>query len=297
MGKQFNSKVNLNLNISGVVNPNIPNWQFNAVLPTYQVLDIEESLKQKKWITKQTQWQSNQSFYEDFLKIPSNAKSIKATTEFIRLTNEGVVSLITTGVTDYFRKTKYNADDYTNALRKVIEQKIDFTSLSSTARTDDILGYVRDIFYKFITENQEFYKNMYDLVARYNKYNFSKLTEKNFSAEWYDWIPLFGLPLGATIKGIYSEIKDLQFGKDYLQIEAFNSQIYSNLPKNTSFRNYMSLVGVPQDDINAFAQEEAEKENDTGNKKGKTTTNSNITPLLIGVAIIVAVIVFKKLKK
>lgn len=267
MAKQFNSKVNLN--ISGVVNPNIPNWQFNSVLPTYQVLDIEESLKQKKWITKQTQWQADRNFYEVFLKIPSGAKSLKATTEFIRLINEGVVSLITTGVTDYFRKTKYNAEDYTNALRKIIEQKIDFSSLSSTARTDDILGYVRDIFYKFIAENQDFYKNMYDLVARYNKYNFSKLDKKDFE-------------------------------EDYLQMEEFNSQIYSKLPKNTSFiPNYLSLVGVPQDDINTYTQEEAEKENNTGDKKGtgKTTTNSNITPILIGVAIIVLVIYLKKRRK
>ena len=296
MEKQFNSKVNLN--ISGVVNPNIPNWQFNAVLPTYQVLDIEESLRQKKWITKQIQWQGNNSFYVDFLKIPANAKSLKATTEFIRLVNEGVVSLITTGVTDYFRKTKYNAEKYTNALKKVIEQKIDFTALSSTARTDDILGYVRDIFYKFIEENQEFYTNMYNLVATYNKYNFSKLTKKNFNTKWYDWIPLFGVPLGATIKGVYSEIQDTQFGKDYLQMEEFNSQIYSKLPKNTSFRIYMSLVGVPQNDINAFLQEEAEKENNTGKKgTGKTTTNSNITPLLIGVGIIALVIYLKKRRK
>lgn len=295
MAKQFNGKVNLN--ISGVVNPNIPNWQFNAVLPTYQVLDIEESLKQKKWITKQTQWQSNKSFYEGFLKIPAGAKSFKATEEFIRLTNEGVVSLITTGVTDYFRKTNYNADDYTNALRKVIEQKIDFTSLSSTARTDDILGYVRDIFYKFIAENEEFYTTMYKIVATYNKYNFSKLTKKNFNTKWYDWIPLLGVPLGATIKGVYSEIQDIQFGKEYIQMEDFNSQIYSKLPKNTSFKNYLSLVGVPQNDINAFAQREAEKENNTGNKKGKTTTNSNITPLLIGVGIIALVIYLKKRRK
>ena len=296
MEKQLNSKVNLN--ISGeVVNPNIPNWQFNAVLPTYQVLDIEESLKQKKWITKQIQWQSNQSFYEDFLKIPANAKSIKATTEFVRLTNEGVVSLITTGVTDYFRKTKYNADDYTNALRKVIEQKIDFTSLSSTARTDDILGYVRDIFFSYIMFPADFYRNMYNLVATSNKYNFSKLTKKNFNLEWYDFIPIPFVASTAVIRGIYSEIKDVQFGQDYLQMEEFNSQIYANLPKNTSFEGYMSLVGVPQDDINAFAKEEAEKENNKSNKKGKTTTNSNITPLLIGAVILVAVIVFKKLKK
>ncbi|MEE0267855.1 MAG: hypothetical protein UD103_07760 [Bacteroidales bacterium] len=294
--KQINSKVNLN--ISGVVNPNIPNWQFNAVLPTYQVLDIEESLKQKKWITKQIQWQGNNSFYVDFLKIPANAKSLKATTEFIRLVNEGVVSLITTGVTDYFRKTKYNADDYTNALRKVIEQKIDFTALSSTARTDDILGYVRDIFFSYLMFTTEFYRKMYDLVATYNKYNFSKLTKKNFNTKWYYWIPLLGVPLGAIIKGVYSEIQDIQFGKDYLQMEDFNAQIYSKLPKNTSFENYLSLVGVPQNDINAFAQEEAEKENNIGNKKGtgKTTTNSNITPLLIGVAIIVLVIYLKKRK-
>ena len=264
MAKQFNSKVNLN--ISGVVNPNIPNWQFNAVLPTYQVLDIEESLKQKKWIPKPTQWQGNNSFYEDFLKIPANAKSLKATTEFIRLVNEGVVSLITTGVTDYFHKTKYNAEDYTNALRKVIEQKIDFTSLSSTARTDDILEYVRDIFYKFITENQEFYTNMYDLIYNYNEYNFSKLDKKDFA-------------------------------EDFDSMEEFNFQIYSKLPKNTIFFDYLLLVGVPQNDINAFVQGEAEKENNTGNKKGKTTTNSNITPLLIGVGIIALVIYLKKRRK
>ena len=244
MIEKFNGKVNLN--IAGVVNPNIPYWQFNAVLPTYEIINEKESLKEKQYVTKSTQFYGNKNFYENFLKIPFNRAALIVTEEFLRLTNEGVCSLITTGVTDYFRKTKYNADDYNNSLRKVIEQKIDFTSLSSTARTDDILIYVRDIFYKFIAENHEFYKNMYDLVVENNEYIFSKLDEKKFNL-------------------------------NFSQTNEHNSRLYENLPDNRNYFDYLRLVGVPQDDINTYAQEEAEKENNTGDKKGtnKTTTNSN----------------------
>lgn len=277
MAKQFNGKVNLN--ISGVVNPNIPYWQFNAVLPIYEIINEKESLKEKQYVTKSTQLYGNKNFYENFLKIPADAKSLKATEEFIRLTNEGICSQIIAGVVDSIKRTNYDRLTYDSFLRNNIDKVITINLLSYNANNEIILIYLRDIFEKFFRRNHEFYSIIYDSVNEYNKKTYEKLSDKNFNYKWYESAPNFRL--------------------NFSQTNEYNSRLYESLPDNRNYSDYLRLVGVPQEDLIKNAQEEAEKENNTGNKKGtgKTTTNSNITPILIGVGIIVLVIYLKKRRK
>lgn len=277
MIEKFNGKVNLN--IAGVVNPNIPYWQFNAVLPTYEIINEKESLKEKQYVTKSTQFYGNKNFYENFLKIPFNSAALIATEEFLRLTNEGICSQIIAGIVDSIKRTNYDRLTYDSFLRNNIDKVITINLLSYNANNEIILIYVRDIFEKFFRRNHEFYSIIYDSVNEYNKKTYEKLCDKNFNYKWYESAPNFRL--------------------NFSQTNEYNSRLYESLPDNRNYSDYLRLVGVPQEDLIKNAQEEAEKENYTGNKKGtnKTTTNSNITPILIGVAIIVLVIYLKKRRK
>lgn len=292
--KEIKNPINLT---NTVVNPNIPNWQFNGVLPYYQYLNIAKSLKEKEYVVELKQFVSNKDFFEVFLGIKSDAKALAGAEEFVRLVNNGICSQITTAVTDYFRKTKYNYEKYFSALQNAIAEIVTMDKLSSTRRDAIILENVHLILYKFIEENGEFYSEMYRVLSITNKYNFSKLIDKNFNSKWYDWIPVLGVPLGATIKGIQSEIQDSAFGQDYLLMEENNKTLFYNTPKNLKFADYLSLIGVPQNDIAKHAEEEAQARANGNSGGKKTTTNSNISPILIGAVILVAVIIFKKMKK
>lgn len=292
--KEIKNPINLT---NTVVNPNIPNWQFNGVLPYYQYLNIDKSLKEKEYIVELKQFVSNKDFFEVFLGIKQGAKALAGAVEFVRLVNNGICSQITTAVTDYFRKTKYNYEKYFSALQNAIAEIVTMDKLSSTRRDATILDNVHLMLYKFFAENRDFYEKMYGLVDYFNDYNTAKLIGKNFTTKWYDWIPVFGVPLGATVKGIKSELQDSAYKDDYNTISQQNRALYDTLPRNIDFDDYLSLIGVPQNDIAKHA-EEAEKENNKGKKgTGKTTTNSNITPLLIGVGIIALVIYLKKRRK
>lgn len=292
--KEIKNPINLT---NTVVNPNIPNWQFNGVLPYYQYLNIDKSLKEKEYIVELKQFVSNKDFFEIFLGIKPGAKALAGAEEFVRLVNNGICSQITTAVTDYFRKTKYDYKKYFSALQNAIAEIVTMDKLSSTRRDAIILDNVRLILYKFIEENGEFYSEMYRVLSITNKYNFSKLIDKNFNSKWFDWIPVLGVPLGATIKGIQSEIQDSAFGQDYLLMEENNKTLFYNTPKNLKFADYLRLVGVPQNDIAKHAEEEAQARANANSGGKKTTTNSNISPILIGAVILVAVIIFKKMKK
>lgn len=270
--KIASKQININLNQNKEVNPNIPDWQFNAYLPTYQVLDMNQSLKKGSFIQKLVQWEANETFYIDFLEIPLNIKSMKAAEEFVKLVNAGLSKNIANAVTKYLKQTKYDANKFLSALTECINANIILISLSPSCQDDVILGYVRKIFYVYMKYPNSFFENMYSIVSKYNEYNYTKLQK---------------------------EIDEEDFQLIYDNIVSSNLKMYKLLPKIESFDDYLLSVGVPQDDINAYAQEEAEKENNTGNKKGtgKTTTNSNITPLLIGVGIIALVIYLKKRRK
>lgn len=268
MVEKFNGKVNLN--ISGVVNPNIPDWQFNAYLPTYQVLDMNQSLKKGSFIQKQVQWEANKAFYIDFLEIPLNIKSMKAAEEFVKLVNAGLSKNIANAITKYLKQTKYDANKFLSALTECINANIILISLSPSCQDDVILGYVRKIFYVYMKYPNSFFENMYSIVSKYNEYNYTKLQK---------------------------EIDEEDFQLIYDNIVSSNLKMYKLLPKIESFDDYLLSVGVPQNDINAFAEEEArERDNQKSATNNNTKTNSNITPILIGVAIIVLVIYLKKKK-
>lgn len=280
-----------------VVNPNIPNWQFNGVLPYYQYLNIDKSLKEKEYVVELKQFISNKDFFEVFLEIKPDAKALAGADEFVRLVNNGICSQITTVVTDYFRKTKYNGKNYFSALQNAIAKIVTMDKLSSTRRDATILDNVRLILEKFFLFNKEFYSRMYGLVDYYNDYNTAKLIGKNFTTKWYDWIPVFGVPLGATVKGIKSELQDSAYKDDYNTISKQNRALYDTLPENQNFETYLGLAGVSQGDIATHAEEEAEARANGNSGGKKTTTNSNISPILIGAVIILLVIYLKKRRK
>lgn len=292
--KEIKNPINLT---NTVVNPNIPNWQFNGVLPYYQYLNIAKSLKEKEYVVELKQFVSNKDFFEVFLEIKPDAKALAGAEEFVRLVNNGICSQITTAVTDYFRKTKYDYKKYFSALQNAIVEIVTMDKLSSTRRDAIILENVHLILYKFIVFNKEFYSRMYGLVDYYNDYNTAKLIGKNFTTKWYDWIPVFGVPIGATVKGIKSELQDSAYKDDYNTISQQNRALYDTLPENQTFETYLGLAGVPQGDIAKHAEEEAEARANGNSGGKKTTTSSNISPILIGAVILVAVIIFKKMKK
>lgn len=292
--KEIKNPINLT---NTVVNPNIPNWQFNGVLPYYQYLNIDKSLKEKEYIVELKQFVSNKDFFEIFLGIKPGAKALAGAEEFVRLVNNGICSQITTAVTDYFRKTKYDYKKYFSALQNAIAEIVTMDKLSSTRRDAIILENVHLILYKFIFKSKDFYSEMYGLVDYYNDYNTAKLIGKNFTTKWYDWIPVFGVPLGATVKGIKSELQDSAYKDDYNTISKQNRALYDTLPENQAFETYLGLAGVPQGDIAKHAEEEAQARANANSGGKKTTTNSNISPILIGAVILVAVIIFKKMKK
>ncbi|MEE1220966.1 MAG: hypothetical protein U0K59_03930 [Bacteroidales bacterium] len=292
--KEIKNPINLT---NTVVNPNIPNWQFNGVLPYYQYLNIDKSLKEKEYVVELKPFVSNKDFFENFLGIKQGAKALAGAEEFVRLVNNGICSQITTAVTDYFRKTKYNYEKYFSALQNAIAEIVTMDKLSSTRRDATILDNVRLILHKFIAENGDFYSKMYGLVDYYNDYNTSKLIGKNFTTKWYDWIPVLGVPIGATVKGIKSELQDSAYKDDYNTISQQNRALYDTLPRNLKFADYLSFIGVPQNDIATHAEEEAQARANANSGGKKTTTNSNISPILIGAVILVAVIIFKKMKK
>lgn len=292
--KEIKNPINLT---NTVVNPNIPNWQFNGVLPYYQYLNIAKSLKEKEYVVELKQFVGNKDFFEVFLGIKPDAKALAGADEFVRLVNNGICSQITTAVTDYFRKTKYNYEKYFSALQNAIAEIVTMDKLSSTTRDATILEKVHLILHKFIAENGDFYSKMYGLVDYYNDNNTAKLIGKNFTTKWYDWIPVFGVPIGATVKGIKSELQDSAYKDDYNKISQHNRALYDTLPRNIIFNDYLSLIGVPQNDIAKHAEEEAQARANANSGGKKTTTNSNISPILIGAVILVAVIIFKKMKK
>lgn len=292
--KEIKNPINLT---NTVVNPNIPNWQFNGVLPYYQYLNIDKSLKEKEYVVELKQFVSDKDFFEVFLGIKQGAKALAGAEEFVRLVNNGICSQITMAVTDYFRKTKYNYEKYFSALQNAIAEIVTMDKLSSTRRDAIILENVHLILHKFIAENEKFYSRMYGLVDYYNDYKTAKLIGKNFNAKWYDWIPVFGIPIGATVKGIKSELQDSAYKDDYNTISQQNRALYDTLPRNINFEDYLRLIGVPQNDIATHAEEEAEARANGNSGGKKTTTNSNISPILIGVGIIALVIYLKKRRK
>lgn len=263
MAKQFNIKTPIK--IPTQTNNNFPTWEFVPDIPDYYCLNSESVAKNKLlYFSKYGVFLS--SGFKSAFGLDYSAKSLQAFKDFVSCVRSGKVISIVSSVNVKVKTTPFNDKKFAGFLSESIDEIITLSAIDS--RDSEILGDVRKLFYKFFDDYNSFSLSVYNETKSYNKY-------------------------------IYENIEDYEnYEYIYKQIQNQNLITYSKLPKNFSFFDYIKTLGVSSQAIEQEMNNHNNSENNTGKKgTGKTTTNSNITPILIGVAIIFLVIYLKKRRK
>lgn len=253
------------INIPTQTNNNFTMWEFVPTLPDYYCLNSESVAKRELMYFKKYGVFLADSFKSSF-GLDYNAKSLLAFKDFASCVRKGKATSIIASVNAKIKTTPYNEKKFADFLTQSIEEVITISIIDS--RDSEVLVSVRQLFFNFFAYYETFSKNVFDETKKYNKYIFenTKLAKKSL----------------------------------YEYYHSQNQSIYNQLPNNIGYFDYLRNIGVSNKAIddavndNSFA-DDAGNESDTNNKK--TTTNNNISPILIGAVILVAVIIFKKMKK
>ena len=260
MEKQLNIKTPIK--IPTQTNNNFTMWEFVPTLPDYYCLNSESVAKRKLTYFKKYGVFLSSTFQQIF-GIEYSAKALQAFKDFANCVRKGKATSIVALINTKIKTTPYNETKFAGFLAQSIEEVITISVIDS--RDSEVLIYVRKLFFDFFAYYKTFSYNIFTETNKYNKYIFenTKLANKSY----------------------------------YEYYHSQNQSIYNQLPNNIGYFDYLRNVGVSNKAIddevndNTFA--------DAGNKLDTNptiTTNSNITPILIGVAIIVLVIYLKKKK-
>lgn len=251
------------INILTQTNNNFTMWEFVPTLPDYYCLS-SESVEKKELIYFQKYGVFLADSFKSLFGLDYNAKSLLAFRDFASCVRKGKATSIVALINTKIKTTPYNETKFAGFLSQSIEEVITISVIDS--RDSEVLVSVRQLFFDFFAYYEKFSKSVFTETKNYNKYIFENTKGAN--------------------KSLY-EVYHSQ-----------NQSIYNQLPNNIGYFDYLRNIGVSNKAIddavndNSFA--------DAGNKldtNTTTTTNSNITPILIGAVILVAVIIFKKLKK
>lgn len=254
------------INIPTQTNNNFTMWEFVPTIPDYYCLSSESVAKRELIYFEKYGVFLSSTFQQEF-GIEYSAKALQAFKDFVNCVRKGKATSIVALINTKIKTTPYNETKFAGFLAQSIEEVITISVIDS--RDSEVLVNVRQLFFDFFAYYEKFSKSVFNETRNYNKYIFENTKFAN--------------------KSLY----------EYYHSQ--NQSIYNQLPNNIGYFDYLKNLGVSNKAIddavnyNSFAD-------DAGNKKGTnnentTTTNSNISPILIGAVILVAVIIFKKMKK